>query len=155
MSDNRLISDEPIQSFFQIIQSMDTLYEEYARKNHLTYMSLYILEILYDQKRCTQKEISVITLYPKQTVNMVIQAFLKKKWVTLEQTDDDKRSKHVTLTPLGETIAAGIIEPFWAAGNSAFAELNTTERDIMLRTFSCFIHSLRDKVKQLQLHCQT
>lgn len=52
---------------------------------------------------------------------MVIQAFLKKNWVVLEQTDDDKRSKYVSLTNYGESIASDIIKSFGEAGSNAFA----------------------------------
>lgn len=148
MHDND-VSDELIQPFFQIMQSMDNIYEEYARKNNLTYMSMYILETIYDLKKCTQKEISQITLYPKQTVNMVIRSFIKKEWVCLEQTDGDKRSKYVRLTDLGEKCAKKIIRPFWDAGNCAFAELDEEKREIMLGVFSSFTRSFIKKVKSI------
>lgn len=141
--------DAGIQSFFQAMQFMDGLYEEYARKNGLTYMSLYILETIYDQKGCTQKRISEITLYPKQSVNMVIRSFLEKGWVALERDAKDRRSKYVRLTPAGEAFAESVVEPYWKAGSSAFDALGAQERSIMLRALQSFIDAFAEKIKEL------
>lgn len=141
--------EKEIQCCSQIMQSMDNLYEEYARKNGLTYMSLYILETIYEQRRCTQKRISEITLYPKQTVNMVIRSFLEKGWVMLEPDKADRRNKYVSLTEEGEAFAGKIIENYWAAGSCAFSQLESQEREIMLRTLKTFADSFAQNVRQL------
>ncbi len=149
MSCNRMEIDHELQSYFQIMQSMDSLYEEYARKNGLTYMSLYILETLYEQNGCTQKKISEVTLYPKQTVNMVIRSFMEKGWVELEQSEDDRRNKRVELTEAGRQFARKTVETFWSAGSNAFAELGAVERGIMIRTMRAFATSFSEKVRRL------
>ncbi len=137
-----------IQSYFQLMQAMDTLYEEYARKKGLTYMSLYILETVYEQGECTQKEIAAITLYPKQTVNMVIRSFLQKGWVALFSDEVDRRNKRVSLTKDGSAFAKAVIEPLWEAGCAAFMELDTGEREVMLRTLREFSVSFMKRVRE-------
>lgn len=139
--------EQEIQECFQVMQAMDSLYEEYARKNGLTYMSLYILETIYEQKSCTQKQISEITLYPKQTINMVIRAFLEKGWVALAQDEADRRSKCIGLTERGEAFAEAVIVPYWEAGSCAFGELEEEERRIMLRALRRFVGSFAEKVR--------
>ena len=148
MSEKKL-SEELSRPFFQIMQSMDNIYEEYARKNDLTYMSMYILETIYDRKKCTQKDISEMTLYPKQTVNMVIRTFLKREWICFEETGD-KRSKYVKLTDLGESFAKRVIKPFWECAECAFAELEEEERELMLSLLTNFTHSFINKVNVLE-----
>ena len=143
-------SIEPeIQAYFQSMQTMDQLYEEYARRHGLTFMSLYILETIYAQKGCTQKRISEITLYPKQTVNMVVRSFLERGWVTLEQDGNDRRSKRVRFTEDGLRFAGEVIEAMWDAGRRAFSELEAEERNIMLRTVDAFSRSFIEKVRKL------
>lgn len=143
-------SIEPeIQAYFQSMQAMDQLYEEYAHKHGLTFMSLYILETIYTQKGCTQKQISQITMYPKQTVNMVVRSFLQRGWVLLEQDGDDRRSKCVRLTEEGQAFAIEVIEALWNAGRRAFSELTAEERNIMLRAVGAFSKSFVEKVRKL------
>lgn len=137
------------RAFSKIMQTLDNIYEEYARKNNLTYMSMFILETLYDRKKCTQKEISEATMYSKQSVNMVIQSFLNKDWVFFEQAENDKRSKYVKLTPLGEQLSKHIFEPFWNSMDKAFAELNEHKREIMFEELSVLTNSFKEKVKKI------
>lgn len=112
-------------------------------------MSLYVLETIYEQEKCTQKLISEITLYPKQTVNMVIRSFLKRGWVLFEQDESDRRNKYVKLTDSGEIFAKKVVEPYWDAGCCAFGELKKSERLILLRTLKTFTDSFVDKVKNI------
>lgn len=140
-------SAQEIQACFQSMQAMDDLYEEYARKNDLTYMSLYILETIYEQGSCTQATVSEATLYPKQTVNMVIRSFRKKDWVILEQDKTDRRNKYIKLTAAGEAFARQVIEPYWAAADNALGELQASDRSIMLRTLRAFTDSFAEKVR--------
>lgn len=149
MSSKQSSLEREIQTYFQIMQSMDALYEEYARKNGLTYMSLYVLETIYEQKGCTQKRISEITLYPKQTVNMVIRSFLEKGWVVLEQIEDDRRNKQVMLTEAGQQFARQVIDPYWDAGSCAISEMKAEERRIMIQALEAFEQAFAKKVKQL------
>lgn len=146
---NRMKLEEDIQGCLQVMQSMDTMYEEYARKHGLTYMSLYILETVYEQGGCTQKRISEITLYPKQTVNMVIRSFLEKGWVTLEPDKSDRRSKCIRLTRDGEVFAKQVIEPYWAAASDAFGALEDDARGVMVQALRAFSRSLTEKVGAL------
>lgn len=140
-----------IQSCMKVMQSMDTMYEEYARRNGLTYMSLYILETIYEKSICTQKLISEITLYPKQTVNMVIRSFLEKGWVALEPDKNDRRNKCIQLTESGRSFARQVVEPYWDAASDAFGELGCEERRVMVKTLNAFSNSFVNKVRRIKV----
>lgn len=142
-------SEQELQSCLQVIQTMDTMYEEYARRNGLTYMSLYILETIYERSGCTQKEISEVTLYPKQSVNMVIRSFLERDWVELRQDESDRRSKCIRLTERGQAFARRVIEPYWAAAGDAFGGLEDEARTVMVHTLGAFSSALAEKVRGL------
>lgn len=141
--------EHDIQTCFQLMQTMDTLYEEYARKHGLTYMSLYILETLYELPGCTQKDISDHTLYPKQTVNMVIRSFEEKGWVALTPNPADRRTKHVELTDSGLALARQIITPYWQAGHAAFGALDEATRRALLQGLASFTETFSRRVRQL------
>ena len=141
--------EQEIQSCLQAVQYMDNMYEEYAKKNGLTYMSLYILETIYEYGCCTQKQISEVTLYPKQTVNMVIRLFLEKDWVTLKQAESDRRSKSVQLTESGKIFAKRVVEPYWKAADDAFGEVESEERKALVKGLNTFSRSLSDKVQKI------
>lgn len=141
--------DRELMGFFRTMQSMDTLYEEYARKNGLTYMSLYILETLYEYRRCTQKDISQTTLYPKQTVNMVIRGFQQKGWVTLEPEETDRRSKCVCLTAAGYAFAQRVVEPYWEAGLRAFGTLEEGRRKAILQGLRAYAGAFEQEIRKL------
>lgn len=70
----------------QQFQSMDSAYEEYAKAHGLNYLSLMVLEEIYELGNgCTQKRISDDTHYPKQSINLVIKAFLADGIVALKE----------------------------------------------------------------------
>lgn len=141
------VSGPGIQGWLSLMQTMDKLYEEYARKNGLTYMSFFILETIYDQKSCTQKQISAITLYPKQTVNMVIRAFQEKGWVSLNPEAADRRSKRICLTEAGLALAREVVEPLWEAGTRAFDTLDPHQRQLLLGTTEAFVRAFTEKIQ--------
>ena len=65
--------------------SLDAIYAKYAESRGLTFMSLSILEILYEKGKCTQKEICEESHYQKQSVNVIIRSFLNEGYVKLKE----------------------------------------------------------------------
>ena len=69
-----------LKRFYLAWQKLNHVYEEYAKKHDLTYISMFILQLIDDGT--TQKEICDTLYFPKQTVNKVILSFEKKGYVT-------------------------------------------------------------------------
>ena len=83
------IRDKLMQQF----QSMDSAYEEYAKAHGLNYLSLMVLEEIYELGNgCTQKRISDDTHYPKQSINLVIKAFLADGIVALKELPENRKN---------------------------------------------------------------
>ena len=58
-------------------EDMDQAYEDYAKSKGMNYLSLVVLEEIYESgEGCTQKRISDETRYPKQSVNLTVKSFL-------------------------------------------------------------------------------
>ena len=84
------IQDKLMEQF----QNMDNAYEDYARSKGLTYLSLMVLEEIYELgDGCTQKQIADDTHYPKQSVNLVVKAFLEDGVVELKELPENRKNK--------------------------------------------------------------
>ena len=93
-------------------QNMDRAYEKYARSQGLNYISLTVLEELYELgDGCTQKQVSEDTHYPKQSINLVIKAFLNDGLLVLRELPENRKNKGITLTEKGRQLCKDVVEP--------------------------------------------
>ena len=69
-----------LKRFYPALQRLNHVYEEFAKKQDLTYISMFILQLIDDGT--TQKELCDTLYFPKQTVNKVIHTFEKKGYIT-------------------------------------------------------------------------
>lgn len=77
-----------IKQYDSYLQQWCAGYEDYAKSVGLSYTSLSVLEAIYAQPDCTQKQLCQTCFLPKQTVNAVVTSFYKKGWVRLEEVPD-------------------------------------------------------------------
>ena len=104
-------------------------YEMYARKHDLTAKELFVLDIIwFAEDGCMQSEICSRLSATKQTISAIIKKFLEKRYVTLTESETDRRNKIIRLTEKGKTYAGKIIVPAANAEIDAMAELS--DRDI-------------------------
>ena len=141
--------DGQIQICFTFMQKMEQLVAEYARKKGLTYTGLMVLRIIYGENCCTQKQISDMTSYPKQTVNMIIRGFLEKEWVELKESKEDRRIKMVRLTPEGMAFATKTIEPFLTCVRRVFGAVDAEDRMGMAKALAAFDDAFSTEIKGL------
>ena len=93
-------------------QNMDNAYEDYAKSKGLTYLSLMVLDEIYALgDGCTQKQISEDTHYPKQSINLVVKAFLEAGIVELRELPENRKNKGITLTKKGRHLCDDVIVP--------------------------------------------
>jgi DNA-binding MarR family transcriptional regulator len=124
-----------VAEYGSIRGKMTNLYEEYAKEVGLTYFSMYVLYFIYQEgDTCTQKTICEKTLLPKQTVNAIITAFLKKKILELSEMKDDRRAKFIRLTKSGKKFADKIIPKIIDAEINALGKLTIEQRTEFLET---------------------
>lgn len=84
--------ESDVRQFCNAWQSLNRIYEDYARTVDIPYTSLYILSMITQTENCTQKIICERTLLPKQTVNTVITGFYKNSLVELRELPEDRRT---------------------------------------------------------------
>ncbi len=144
--------DAQMGVFFSLIQGLDRVYGEYARKNGLTYMSLLVLEAIRDNRGCTQKQVCEETNYPKQTVNMIVKSFMDKGWVELVELPGDRRNKAVNLTAEGEAFADKVVDPFWNCARDVLMKMDDQERATAFKVISAFDDEFFAAARNLPKH---
>lgn len=87
------------------------LYETWARQRGMSlYELLVILSIVEADGAVLQKDICQRFAIPKQTVNAIIKTLADKGWLELKVSEQDRRSRKLSLTPEGGTQAEQIAQ---------------------------------------------
>lgn len=82
------------------------LYETWARQRGMSlYELLVILSIVEADGTVLQKDICQRFAIPKQTVNAIIKTLTDKGWLELKVSEQDRRSRKLSLTPEGSAQA--------------------------------------------------
>lgn len=119
---------------FQQLQDMDDTYEAYAKSKGLTYLSLMVLEEIYELgEGCNQKQISDDTHYPKQSINLVIKSFLNDGIVELSEMPENRKNKRITLTDKGKALCRDVVEPMLEQEKQLSAFFSEDEMRELLR----------------------
>lgn len=104
-------------------------YELYARKHNLTAKELFVLDIIwFSEDGCMQSEICERLSATKQTISAIIKKFRKQGYLSLTESETDRRNKIIRFTDAGIKYVKNIIPPAAAAEIDAMAEL--PEKDI-------------------------
>lgn len=134
-----------LKRFYLAWQRLNHVYEEYAKEHDLTYISMFVLQLINDGT--TQKELCDTLYFPKQTVNKVILSFEKKGYVTLVENPDDRRARSILLTEKGRTFQGKVISHIEKAELEAFASLTEPEQQIMTDFWDKYTATCIAKIK--------
>ena len=127
-------------------QSLEIIYEDYARKIGVSYNSLYILNTIFENENCTQKQICEKTLLPKQTVNNVISAFYKSGYIELCELPENRRIKTIKLTEKGEEYAKPLVLRIDKASHLAMEALSDEEQDTLLKLINKYVSTFKKEM---------
>lgn len=126
-------------------------YELYARKHSLTAKELFVLDIIwYSPDGCLQSEICERMSATKQTVSAIIKKFLKQGYVSLTESDTDRRNKIVRFTEAGREYTKNIIPPAASAEIEAMAELNAEDIIALLHLTTIFSDFMKAKFSEIK-----
>ncbi len=138
--------DFKTKAFCNAWQSLDIIYEDYARKVGISYNSLYILNAILQTENCTQKLICERTLLPKQTVNNVVTGFYKDGYVELREFPENRRIKTIHLTKQGRAYADSVIPHIHRAEQIAMETLTEEQQDTLLRLMDVYVSAFRKEM---------
>ena len=140
------IQDKLIEQF----QNMDNAYEAYAKSKGLNYLSLMVLDEIYALgSGCTQKQISEDTHYPKQSINLVVKAFLEDSIVELRELPENRKNKGITLTEKGRRLCDEVIVPLLRQEEAAMHEMGEKESAELLRLVELYGNAYCELIKKI------
>lgn len=134
-----------LKRFYLQWQKLNHVYEDYAKIHDLTYISMFILQLL-DGVGTTQKELCDILYFPKQTVNKVILSFEKRGYVTLTENPQDRRSRSIILTEKGRDFQKKVFSPIEQAELQAFASLSEQEQEAITELWEKYTSMCINKI---------
>ena len=133
-----------LKSFYLDWQALNHVYEKYARENGLTYVSLFMLQLIDNET--TQKELCDTLYFPKQTINKTISSFQKKGLVELKDNKIDKRYKLIYLTEKGRKFKEKVIPTIEKAELESFAILTEKEQEVMAKLWKKYTSICIEKI---------
>lgn len=125
-------------------------YELYARGHGLTARELFVLDIIwFAPDGCLQSEISERLSAARQTVSAIIKKFWKSGYISLTESETDRRNKIVRFTQAGRSYAEKIIPPAAQAEVDAMAELDREDAAELVRLTTLFSQQMEEKFKTI------
>lgn len=107
---DKLKLKEQSEKLLEIHREISGFYNSYAKSAGLTPSGFEVLNIIWEEKECTQITIAQRIFLPKQTVNAIIQKLHKNGIIEiLSDSCSDKRNKIIKFTKNGRTFAENII----------------------------------------------
>ncbi len=126
-------------------------YEMCARKHNLTAKELFVLNIIwFAPDGCLQSEICERLSATKQTISAIIKKFWKKGYISLTESETDRRNKIVRFTKAGIEYTQKIIPPAANAEIDAMAELSEHDVAELVRLTTLFSHCMKEKFDEIQ-----
>ena len=125
-------------------------YELYARKHNLSAKELFVLDIIwFAPNGCLQSEICERLSATKQTVSAIVKKFWKLGYLSLTESETDRRNKIVRFTDSGKEYAAQIIPPAANAEIDAMAEMNGEDIEELVRITTIFSEHMKNKFSEI------
>ncbi len=131
-----------------IMQSMESAYEYYAKQIGINSTVMQLLQIVYDYEPCTQKQICDIMMIPKQTVNTIVRDYQQKGFLETVQSTEDKRHRHIRLTDQGKDYCEKILPPVSEAENYGLKQFTEEERAMLFSLLEKYNRSFTDGLLQ-------
>lgn len=127
-------------------------YELYARKYNLTAKELFVLDIIwFADDGCLQSEICERLSATKQTVSAIIKKFWKLGYLSLTESETDRRNKVVRFTEAGIEYTKKIIPPAAKAEIDAMSELSEKDISELVRITTLFSEQMKKKFSQIEV----
>lgn len=137
---------EYVNQYCKLRDVQFSAYELYARKHNLTAKELFVLDLIYfAPEGCMQSEICERLSATKQTISAIIKKFLKKGFISLTESETDRRNKIIHLTDAGIEYVNNIIPPAANVEIDAMGELSDRDIAELVRLTTLFSDCMRIK----------
>lgn len=147
---NRERVREYVNQYCKLRDVQYAAYEMCARKHNLTAKELFVLDIIwFAPDGCLQSEICERLSATKQTISAIIKKFLKQGYVSLTESETDRRNKIVRFTNAGIEYTKKIIPPAANAEIDAMSELAKEDIIELVRLTTMFSHFMKEKFEKI------
>lgn len=146
--------ENQIISFNNLYKNYDALFQSFEKQVGLPRAISGVLFTLEEyriagRRVCTQKDITDLMLYSKQSINSAIRQLVLDGYVTLESIRGNKKSKNICLTEKGERLIQEKISKIATAEYRAFSRLSEEERKELLYLFSKVSGFLKEEFEEV------
>lgn len=136
-----------IKTVESALHGMAKAYSDYAKAFGLSYMALVMLErISWHPDGVTQKVLCEETFYNKQSVNSIINAFYKEKYISFSEMDSDRRQKLIKFTDLGHAFAEKVLGDLRKLELECAEHLPEDEAKKLMATVNMFKNEINEKI---------
>ncbi len=136
--------------FNNIFKKEDDFYRNAARLLDCSDCEFWILYTLcLSDQPMTQSELCDMQYQPKQTVNSSLKKLEADGYLTLVHKNN-RRSKYIELTPLGEKLATNTAQQVIHIELETFATFTKEEQDTFLRLYERYADTLKNNLQQIQ-----
>ena len=87
--------------------------------------------------------------FAKQTINASVNQLVKNGYIKLEDMQDARKRKALTLTARGEDFCKEFIYPLVGIEQEAFESLDGKEREIFLSAFQKYLHFVGTRTAEI------
>lgn len=132
-----------MDSYYDYWFGMSAFYESWAKRRGLTANGLFALYVIHENPaHCTQRQICEKLLLPKQTVNTILESFEKKGYVIKKVVEEDRRNKHLILTPSGQSYTDELLSELFGFEERALLQMQPAERTALVESSHLFLKEL-------------
>ncbi len=141
---------DQIIKFNRLFKQYDDIYRSAARNFNMPELALWILYVLREKSKCTQKDLVDLLLQPKQSIHSALRTLVKDGYVLLEYTKNNRKSKYIQLTDKGIALAKNTADQIVQAENNAFLALTDSERKTFIKLFEHLTSALREEMRKVK-----
>ena len=138
-----------ILRFNRMYKEYNDVYQNAARNFDMPTVAFWLIYVLRQMGVCTQKDFMDQLYYPKQTINSSLKQLEKNEYVTLERSEEDRRSKPIHLTEKGLAFAKETADKIICAEIAAFESFTDEERDTFMGLFEKLSFSLQQEMQKV------
>lgn len=136
-----------LRQLFDIMNETDKMYNVLAKKVDLSFNQLIILYYLRTHKNVTQKNIASDMLVPKQTINSILNNWIKDGFIIF-QNESSKKNKIILLSEEGEEVLGVKIDYIMDKENLILSKFSQSEVEALVSSNLEYLKIMKEVIKE-------
>ena len=136
-----------LRQLFDIMNETDKMYNVLAKKVDLSFNQLIILYYLRTHKNVTQKNIASDMLVPKQTINSILNNWIKDGFIIF-QNESSKKNKIILLSEEGEEVLGVKIDNIMDKENLILSKFSQSEVEALVSSNLEYLKIMKEVIKE-------